>query len=150
MKNRVKKLDKIVSLTKSEEQRLGGEIARSRSVYDDHMARLGELNAYRQNYLERSRTLTKATSAHWKDYQSFMHRLDNAVSSQQQIVKDSEMNLEKHRQRWHAKRQRLDSLQRVRDSYRSEEEAHRERLLQRSIDDMPPRPDMYSDKEEDD
>lgn len=146
MRSRGKKLDKIVSLAKSEEQRLGSEIARSRNAYDDHMTRLGELNAYRQNYLERSRTLTKATSAHWKDYQSFMHRLDKAVTSQQQIVKDSEMNLEKHRQRWHAKRQRLDSLQRVRDSYRSEEEAHKERLLQRSIDDMPQRPDMYPNK----
>lgn len=146
MRSRGKKLDKIVSLAKSEEKRLGGEIARSRSTYDDHMARLGELNAYRQSYIERSRGLTSSTSAHWKDYQNFMHRLDKAVISQQQIVKDSEMNLEKHRKRWHAKRQRLDSLQRVRDSYRSEEEAHKERLLQRSIDDMPQRPDIFADK----
>lgn len=148
MKNRGKKLSKIISLTKSEEQRLGGEIARTRNTYNEHMTKLGELNAYRHGYLERSRTLTNTTSAHWKDYQSFMHRLDKAVTTQQQIVKDSAMNLEKHRLRWHAKRQRLNSLQRVLDYYRSEEESHEERLRQRALDDMPQRPEMFPDKKE--
>ena len=144
MKNRSDKLNRIVSLAKSDEQRLGAEIGQSRNKYEEQMLRLGELNAYRHGYQQRGRTMTHANSAHWKDYQSFIRRMSLAVQSQQQIVKDAELNLERHRQRWLKKRQRLNSLQRVLDSYRSDEQSHAERLRQRALDDLPPLADPYS------
>jgi flagellar FliJ protein len=140
------KIGKIVTLAKSEEQRLGSEIGRSRNRHNEQLARLGELNAYRHSYMERSRAPGDTSSAHWKDYQNFIGRLDHAVRTQQQIVRDSELSLEKHRQRWCVKRQRLESLQRVLESYRGEEASSEERLRQRALDDMPPSPDPYSAK----
>jgi len=68
------------------------------------------------------------------------------VKSQQQIIRDSEQNLEIHRRRWLAKRQRQKSLQRVFDSYRAEEQLHDERREQREIDDLPTARDLYPDE----
>lgn len=143
MKKRSQKLSKIVSLATSEERRCGAETGRSRRNLEEQMAKLGELNAYRQNYAELTRSRKGSDAAHWKDYQSFMARLDEAVKAQQQIVRDSEQNLDRHRRRWLVKRQRLESLQRVIDSYRSEEAVQAERHAQRLLDDLPKRDRLF-------
>ena len=137
MKKRSKKLSKIVALATSEERRFGAETGKSRRTLEEQKSRLGELNAYRHGYKDVSQSLSKMNSAHWKDYQDFLQRLDRALISQQQIVRDSEQNLEMHRRRWMAKRQRLESLQRVLDRYREEEFQHAERQQQRAQDDLP-------------
>lgn len=145
MKRRSEKISKLVSLAAAEERRLGAATGKSRRLLEEQVARLGELNAYRHAYAERSRSAGDVSSAHWKDYQNFMWRLDQAVKSQQQIVRDSEQNLDVHRRRWLAKRRRLESLQRVLESYRDEESLHAERLQQRALDDMPLPGELYPD-----
>ena len=147
VKKRSHKIRKVVTLASADEARAGAATGKSRQTLEEHLSRLGELNAYRQSYAELSKAMSDVDAAHWKDYQSFMSRLDEAVKSQQQIVRDSEVNLDTHRRRWAAKRQRLESLQRVLDSYRSAEFLHAERLEQRAIDDMP-KPDAIFDDEE--
>lgn len=137
MKHRSQRLSRIVALARSEEQRHGAALGRSRSKYDAQMQRLGELNAYKYGYQQRAQKLSGANSAHWQDYQNFLRRMDLAVKSQQQIVQDAELSLQQHRQRWMQKRQRLDSLQRVLESYRDAEELHAERQRQRVLDDLP-------------
>lgn len=145
MRKRSKKISKIVSIAASEERRFGAATGNSRRNLEEQMARLGELNAFRHSYSALSQSASNVSSAHWKDYQSFMRRLDQAVKSQQQIVRDSELNLELHRRRWLAKRQRLESLQRVFDSYRDAESLHSERAEQRVLDDLPLPESLYED-----
>lgn len=77
------------------------------------------------------------SSAHLKDYHDFLHRLDTAVKAQQQLVRDCEQNLETHRKRWIAKRQRLESLRRVLDRYQEEDNLHDARMEQKRLDDLP-------------
>ena len=148
MRSRAKKLAKILSLEAAEERREGIATGKSRRQLEEQMAKLGELNAYRHNYAAVSRSMADINSAHWKDYQNFLQRLDQAVRSQQQIVTDSEQNLEAHRRRWLAKRQRLDSLQRVLERYQYEENLYLERQQQRIQDDMPRSDNPYDDSEE--
>ena len=149
MKRRSKKLGKFLKLEAAEERREGIATGKSQRQLEEQMARLGELNAYRQSYGDASKSMQNVSSVHWKDYQSFLDRLDQAVQSQQQIVRNSEQNLEAHRRRWLAKRQRLDSLQRVLERYQQEEHRFLERREQRTLDDMP-RPDVpYDDVAED-
>jgi flagellar FliJ protein len=143
MRKRSRKLSKIVSLATSDERRCGAETGRSRRNLEEQMAKLGELNAYRQNYAALTRSIKGADAARWKDYQSFMQRLDEAVKAQQQIVRDSEQNLDRHRRRWLVKRQRLESLQRILDSYRNDEAVRAERHAQRRLDDLPRRDRMF-------
>ena len=148
MRSRATKLAKILSLEAAEERRYGLATGKSQRQLDEQLAKLGELNAYRHNYAALSQSMGNISSAHWKDYQSFLQRLDSAVQSQQQIVTDSEHNLEAHRRRWLAKRQRLESLQRVLERYEQEEHQHRERQQQRIQDDMP-RPESPYEKPDD-
>lgn len=137
MKKRTRKIDKIVALEASEEQRLGQEAGRSRRRLDEQLARLGELNAYRHNYANKTPSGPSISAAQWQDYQNFLQRLDGAVRAQQQIVHDCEQNLEMHRQRWVAKRRRLESLERVLDKYQQQEQSHEDRLEQKALDELP-------------
>ncbi len=137
MKKRTRKIDKIVALEASEEQKLGQEAGRSRRRLDEQLARLGELNAYRHTYATKSPSGTSVSSAQWQDYQNFLHRLDGAVQAQQQIVNDCEQNLEAHRQRWVAKRRRLESLERVLDKYQQQDRTYEDRLEQKALDELP-------------
>ena len=137
MRKRTRKIDKIVSLAASEERRLGEEAGRSRRHLDEQLARLGELNAYRHTYAKKSPSGSSVSAAQWQDYQSFLHRLDGAVQAQQQIVSDCEQTLETHRQRWLAKRRRLESLERVLEKYQQQDRAFEDRLEQKALDELP-------------
>lgn len=113
------------------------QTGRSQSKLIEQMKKLGELQAYRRTYANKSPVSQGTSIAHWQDYQNFLHRLDNAVVSQQQIVRDSERNVAAHRQRWLVKRQRLESLQRVLSRYREQDRQFGERLEQKTLDDLP-------------
>jgi len=136
MKKRSRKIDKIVALAAAEERRLGEQAGRSRVHLDEQLDRLGELNAFRHNYADKNPASAGVSAAHWKDYQSFVQRLDTAVTAQNQIIRDGERNLETHRQRWLAKRQRLESLERVLDKYKEQDRAYESRLEQKSADEL--------------
>lgn len=136
MKKRTRKIDKIVSLAAAEERSLGALAGRSRKHLDEQLDRLGELNAFRHNYTGRNPASSGVSAAHLKDYQGFLDRLDAAVAAQQQIIRDGERNLETHRQRWLAKRQRLESLERVLDKYKDQDRAYESRLEQKSADEL--------------
>lgn len=149
MKKRSRKIRKIVSIASAEESRAGAAAGRSRKKLEENVSKLGELNAFRHDYAALSKSMSGVGAAQWKDYRSFLARLDEAVKSQQQIVHDSENNLDAHRRRWAAKRQRLESLQRVLDTYRNLETRHAERLQQRALDDLPKAGPIFDDHEED-
>ncbi len=145
MRQRSSRFQKIVKLAETDERRFAEATGASQRQLNDQVARLGELNAYRHDYASKAKTRGFTSAAQLKDYQDFLGRLDQAVLSQQQIIHDCELNLERHRRQWQVKRQRLESLDRVRERYLSEEIATEERQLQRVIDDRPSRPQRYED-----
>ena len=136
MKSRSRKIGKVATLAESEERRFGEIAGRSRQKLNEQLDRLGELNAFRQAYADRSSTNSTVSSAHWQDYQNFLHRLNTAVNAQQQIVRDCEQNLEVHRQRWMAKRQRLESLERVLEKYSVQDKLDEDRMEQKRLDEV--------------
>ncbi len=143
MARRPDKIDKLVSLASAEERQTGQRAGRVQSQLNDHLKRLSELNAYRQAYADKAENNARIHSAHWKDYQNFLFRLDEAARSQREIVQDCERTLESHRQRWMAKRQRLESLQRVQSRYLKEATADAYRSEQRTLDDLPAKGDIF-------
>ena len=147
MTSRSNKIGKVASLEAAEERSLGQTAGRARQHLDEQLDRLGELNAFRHNYAEKSTGKSTLRAAHWQDYQAFLHRLDTAVKAQQQIVRDSERMLEAHRQRWIAKRQRLDSLERVLEKYQAEERAQEARREQKRLDELPKNSSVFLDDE---
>ncbi len=137
MRGRTRKIGKIASLAAAEERRFGEQAGRSQQQLNEQLERLGELNAFRHNYAKQNAGARELNSAHLKDYQNFLHRLDTAVRAQQQIVRDCEQNLATHRQRWMVKRQKLESLERVLARYQAEDTARDDKLEQKRLDDLP-------------
>lgn len=137
MRDRTRKIGKIASLAAAEERRFGEQAGRSQRHLNEQLEQLGELNAFRHNYAKKNVAPGGVSSAHLKDYRSFLDRLDTAVKAQQQIVRDCERNLATHRQRWLVKRQKLESLERVLEKYRAADLAHEEKLEQKLLDDLP-------------
>lgn len=147
MTDRSKKIGKVAALASAEERRFGEMAGRAQRHLQEQLDRLGELNAFRHNYAKKVSGQSTLRAAHWQDYQAFLHRLDTAVNAQQQIVRDSEKSLEIHRQRWIAKRQRLESLQRVLDKYRADERVQEARREQKQLDELPIRQSAFHDEE---
>ncbi len=139
------KIDKLVSLANAEARQSGERTGRVQSQLNEQLRRLAELNAYRQAYAEKGDVQENIHSVHWKDYQNFLYRLDQAVRSQQQIVQDCERSLETHRRHWLKKRQRLESLQKVQDRHLKEAEIQEDRREQRVLDDLPAKPPIFHD-----
>lgn len=143
MKKRSLRLKKILSVAEAEERSLGMQTGKAQKKLLEENRKLGELNAYRESYAARARNASALSSAHFKDYQNFLARLDQAARLQQQAVNDCEKNLDLHRRRWLVKRQRVESLERVQERYRQQELSHADRIEQRTLDDLPGSPPIY-------
>ena len=137
MSSRTRKIGKVAALAAAEEKRFGEQAGRSQRHLNEQLERLGELNAFRHNYARKNLGQGGVSSAHLKDYQSFLERLDSAVKAQQQIVRDCELNVATHRQRWLVKRQKLESLERVLEKYRAADRTREDKLEQKLLDDLP-------------
>lgn len=137
MKRRSDKFAKVASLAVAEEQRAGQGASRSLQHLEEQLARLGELNAFQQAYLNRKIENSTMNSAHWQDYQRFLKRLETAVGAQQQIVRDCERSLASHRRRWMASRQRCEALEKLIDKQLTRERQHDARQEQKRLDELP-------------
>ncbi|HNP66244.1 MAG TPA: flagellar export protein FliJ [Woeseiaceae bacterium] len=139
MKRKIRKIRKVVSIAASEERRFSEQAGRSQRALNQQLERLKELHAYRRGYNNKAPVSGGMNSAHWKDYQTFIDRLDQATRTQQQVIRECEQNLEMHRRRWMVKRQKLESLERVLDKCHRREAVHANRLEQKQLDDLPGR-----------
>ena len=145
MAKRAEKLVKIVALARADERRSGEMTGRSQARLNIYIDKLGELNAYRHTYAHSTQGSSNIHSAHWKDYQNFLQRLDTAVRSQQQVIRDCEKSVDVHRRQWMAKRQRLESLERVLERYQEEDRLRADRMEQRAMDDPHSAPERYNE-----
>ncbi|MEO1244397.1 MAG: flagellar export protein FliJ [Pseudomonadota bacterium] len=130
------RIQRLVDMAAAEESRLAQAFGKLNAELESRRSQLGELNAFRQTYSSASARQSGANSAHWKDYQNFRSRLDQAVSAQQQFVRDSEQGVDAARERWLHQRQRLESLRKVLDRYRGEEQLRQMRSEQKQQDDL--------------
>lgn len=143
MKKRSTRLQRIVQLAAMEERKERIQMGRSQQELDLAVSRLDELTSYRRGYDASQSVGSSYSAVRWQDYQNFLARLDQAVSAQAGSILSSEQNVDAHRHRWMAKRQRLDSLERALERYRAAENSQAERTLQKAIDDLPSKPDIY-------
>lgn len=118
-------------------------MGKSQQELDQAVGRLEELNTYRLGYGAAPKTGDRFSAIRWHDYQNFLTRLDQAVSAQKQYVLDGEQNLTAHRHRWMTKRQRLNALEQVLQRYRNAEDSQVERAMQKALDDLPARENLY-------
>ncbi len=145
MRTRTSRLHRLVLLAEAEERQLGALMRLSLTRVAVERDRQGELTAYRQSIDERTRLSRNLPASHWKDCQTFVARLDQAVRAQQGIAGDCERSAEIHRRQWQEKRRRVESLTRVTSRFQQEERLRAERLEQRALDDRHVTAGVYED-----
>ena len=130
-------------MAESEEKQECQNMGRAQKQLNAEANRLQELCAYRHSYAGKRQTKGNVSPVHWQDYQNFLQRLDQAVSTQKQKVLTEEQNRDGHRRRWMAKRQKMESLERIIDRHRKAENQALERALQKALDDIPVAKGLY-------
>ena len=131
------RLKRLVEIAEREERKAAETLGRLRAELARREAQLGELNAYRKAYAASSRQAPGGTSAHWKDYQSFLGRLDRAIVAQKQLTSDAGSGVESACDAWVQKRQRSEALKKVLERSRQAEAQAASRREQRRLDDTP-------------
>lgn len=129
-------MQKVFDIAKTDERKVCEEMGKVQRSLDAEISRLEELESYRRNYAEQFRGKKTLSPARWQDYQKFLQRIDAAVDAQREQVLAGRKNRDAHRRQWLAKKQKLDSLERVVDRHRKTEDQEEERRSQRALDDM--------------
>jgi len=132
---RSQRIQRLVDIATVEERRLAMRFGQISAELRSQQSQLGELHAYRQTYSAAAPGTVASHSAHWKDYQNFRARLDQALSAQQQLVSDAEQAAATARQIWMRQRRRLESLKKVKERHQNDERVRKDRLEQKQQDD---------------
>lgn len=136
MKKKSERIQKIVVLAKSEEKRECQEMGRVQMLLDEENTRLAELESYRKTYAQGFSASGKINPVRLQDFNNFIRRIDHAVDAQKNRVLNGRENRDAHRRRWMAKRQKLESLQRVVGRYVRTENREFERQAQKTLDEL--------------
>jgi len=123
----------IASTSATDLSRAMGEAGRRVSELE---RQLEQLKTYRDEYVRNS-TEDRGTmdAVKLQNYRSFLGRLGEALRQQQTLLDHARANFENRRLEWSAKRIEAESLGRVIDRFRGEEQRDAERREQREGDD---------------
>jgi flagellar protein FliJ len=119
---------------------------------DDAATRLGMLNAeaakaeaklnlllgYREEYRERFRNSVHQDvhSAGWKNFQQFLHKLDDAIEQQRAAVLACEQAVQLGRREWQSKQKQVKAYDALEQRHDDQQALRRTRLDQRLMDDL--------------
>lgn len=146
MAKRSDRMQRVQGIAENEERKYCRAMGDAQRTLDEQQQRLADLRQYRDEYAARQPKAVSGavSSVQWADFQNFLRRLDDAVHAQSQLVDGGKQNRDLHRQRWMIKRQKMESLQRVVDRYRSDEIRADEREQQKVQDDLPTRVELFA------
>ena len=96
---------------------------------------LEQLQAYRDEYVRNDRSSGAMDAVKLQNYRSFLDRLGEALSQQQRTLDGARQEFERRRVQWSEKRIEAESLNRVVDRFRKEEQNAADRREQREGDD---------------
>jgi flagellar FliJ protein len=94
-----------------------------------------QLQTYRDEYVRNSQSSGAMDAVKLQNYRSFLDRLGEALNQQQKSLADAREEYEKRRLQWSEKRIEAESLNRVVDRFRKEEQNAADRREQREGDD---------------
>jgi flagellar export protein FliJ len=96
---------------------------------------LEQLKSYRDEYVRNSQTNGAMDAVKLQNYRSFLNRLGEALSQHQKSLENAHKEFDKRRAQWSEKRIEAESLNRVVDRFRKEEQSAVDRREQREGDD---------------
>ena len=130
---RFEPIHEVASTSAKDLSRVMGDAGRTVSELE---RQLEQLQAYRDEYVRNSTQSSGAMDAvKLQNYRSFLDRLGEALNQQQKSLDGARQEFDKRRVQWSEKRIEAESLNRVVDRFRKEEQNAADRHEQREGDD---------------
>jgi len=133
------RMNKLAELAEVEERAAGAALAQANIALMREQASLDTLKQYLTEYEDRARaTRTQTSAQRMKDYANFVQQLNVAIREQSLRVAQFAQALEVSQQEWLCKHQRVESLEKVANRAKCEEDAAaRKSVDQRLLERVP-------------
>ncbi|HUL93810.1 MAG TPA: flagellar export protein FliJ [Burkholderiales bacterium] len=107
-----KTLQQLIELARSKSDVAARSLGVSRSHEEEELGKLRLLLEYRKEYMLRFDDAARKglDRSAWSNYHAFLHKLDDAIEQQHQVVARQHVAVEEHRTLWHAASRRLKSF----------------------------------------
>ena len=118
--SRVRRLVPVVEMAVDEERKAAARLGESQKQVEDAKARLRDLEFYCSEYEKGwSQRGSQGVGRDWLlNYQRFMAQMQTAIEQQTQTVKWYETSLDKVREQWRQRYQRVQALRKLIERYR--------------------------------
>lgn len=136
--SRIRRFEPVVDMALEEERKAAKRLGETQKQLDDARARLTDLQFYCSEY-EKGWTQrgSQGVGRDWLlNYQRFMAQMQVAIDQQSQTVKWHETSLEKVREQWQQRYQRVEGLRKLIERYRQEARARADRQEQKLLDEL--------------
>lgn len=136
--SRIRRLAPVVEMAVEEERKAAARLGESQKQVDDARVRLRDLEFYCSEY-EKGWTQrgSQGVGRDWLlNYQRFMAQMQTAIEQQTQTVKWYETSLDKVREQWRQRYQRVEALRKLIERYQQEARARADRQEQKLLDEL--------------
>ena len=135
----LRRLQTIEALFASRENVAGSELAGYERTLADAKEQLKVLRTYRDGYLNGNDSGPGVTAVHFQNHASFMRRLNQAISQQEETVQRAQLDCDAVRQRYRLCRQRTMAVGKAHGKRLTNHRQSVERREQKEIDQWRPR-----------
>lgn len=132
------RLAPVIKIALHHERRAAIALGVARTDQASKVARLVELNTYKNEYLEQFESSGRLTMAADKmqSFQVFLNKLCVAITLQQQSIESSELQVAHKFEIWQAYHSKLKMLESLGDRYSQDELIRAEKIAQKEIDEI--------------
>ncbi|SDR89128.1 flagellar FliJ protein [Halopseudomonas xinjiangensis] len=136
--SRIRRLAPVVEMAVDEERKAAARLGESQKQVEDARTRLRDLEFYCSEY-EKGWTQrgSQGVGRDWLlNYQRFMAQMQTAIEQQTQTVKWHETSLDKVREQWRQRYQRVEALRKLIERYQQEARTRADRQEQKLLDEL--------------
>lgn len=136
--SRIRRLVPVLDMALEEERKAAGRLGEAQQQIDSAQARLQDLEFYCKEYqngwVQRGQ---QGVGRDWLlNYQRFLAQMQTAIEQQQQTVIWNGQSLEKAREQWRQRYQRLEAMRQLIERYREEARLKADRQEQKLLDEL--------------
>lgn len=136
--SRIRRLVPVLDMAVEEERKAAGRLGEAQQQIDSAQARLQDLEFYCKEYqngwVQRGQ---QGVGRDWLlNYQRFLAQMQTAIEQQQQTVIWNGQSLEKAREQWRQRYQRLEAMRQLIERYREEARLKADRQEQKLLDEL--------------
>lgn len=134
---RTERLDPVVQLADKKQQQALKELALSQTRVANEKARLAQLKAYRDEYLDtQDRTDISWPALELQEFNRFISQLDDTIKSQLDVISLREQELAAKRDNWQKTRVNSKAMHKVVENLNQQELVEEDRSEQKIMDEL--------------